>query len=73
MKTEKMVKVEPNEAGIANAVVTKMENNENNQIIELSNIIEGEEALSNRTGVKSHFFFLNEINCLEVVENRDYG
>lgn len=41
MKTEKMVKEEPNEIESVNAVSTKIENGENNQIIELSNIIEG--------------------------------
>lgn len=45
MKTDKLIKAEPTEQEATNTTTSKMENNENNQIIELSNIIEGKEKL----------------------------
>ncbi|KAK6634900.1 hypothetical protein RUM43_008251 [Polyplax serrata] len=45
MKTDKLIKAEPTEQEATNTTTSKMENNENNQIIELSNIIEGTQVI----------------------------
>lgn len=46
IKTEKNVKTEPTEVAASNAV-SETENNENNQVIEIPNIIEGKNCFFN--------------------------